>query len=250
MRQILGIDVGGTKIASALVENGLKLKNLNITATSQTDLIRQLMELIKNESNFDAIGLAVPGPVLSDGTVTRLPNVLNFQRTNLKQLFEERFKVPVAVVNDAKAFAFAEAKVGQAQNNKIVAGVTLGTGIGVGIVIDQKIYFSKDGVAGEFEHVKLLDGKLYREQRRAAGRFKTAKEATIYLKTLLDMIVLSFNPDIIVLGGTWAGLPGMEDLANDLTINVGDYENKTPVKISKLQYPSIIGAALLAQEQA
>lgn len=249
MKYVLGIDVGGTKIASALVENGLKLKNLQVVATSQTDLIRQLIELIKNQKDFDAIGLAVPGPVLADGTVVRLPNIANFERVNLKNLLEEQFKVPVAIVNDAKAFAFAEASVGQAQNNKVVAGAILGTGVGVGLVVDKNIYFGKDGVAGELEHVTLLDGALFRTKRHQAGEFKTASEAKPYLKTLFDMIVLSFNPDIIVLGGGWSTLPGMEELANELTHNVGDYENQTLVKVSKLKYPGLIGAALLAKSK-
>jgi predicted NBD/HSP70 family sugar kinase len=247
MKKILGIDVGGTKIASAMIETGLELKNLNVASTSQIDLVRQIRELIK-EHSFDAIGLAMPGQVLPDGTVVRLPNIAHFQRTNLKNLFEQEFKVPVSVVNDAKAFAFAESKVGQAQNNNNVAGVILGTGIGVGFVVNQKIYSGKDGVAGEFEHVRLLDGRLIRDLRHAAGRFSSAKEAGVYLETLLDMVVLSFNPDVIILGGGWNDLPGMEDLANKITTNVGDYENRTPVKISKMKYPSLIGAALLALE--
>ncbi|MBX4186758.1 MAG: ROK family protein [Candidatus Doudnabacteria bacterium] len=249
MNHVLGIDVGGTKIASALVDQGLELKNLEVTNTSQIDLVRQLIDLIRSQKNFDAIGLAMPGPVLSDGTVVRLPNVPRFARVNLKHLLEETFKVPVAVVNDAKAFAFAEAMAGQAQENKVAAGVVLGTGIGVGIVIDRKIYDGKDGIAGEFEHVTLLDGKLFRELRHAAGRFQKASDAKLYLKTLLDMIILSFNPDVIILGGGWANLPGMEDLASELAVNVGDYENRTAVKVSKLQYPSLVGAALLALEQ-
>jgi glucokinase len=247
MKKILGIDVGGTKIASALVEDDLKLKNLSLVKTSQIDLVRQLIELVRDESNFDAIGLAMPGPVLADGTVVRLPNVPHFARANLKDVFEQQFQVPVTVMNDAKAFAFAEATAGQGQNNKVVAGAVLGTGIGVGIVIDKNVYFGKDGVAGEFEHVQMLDGRSFRERRHAAGKFMKAKDAEIYLKTLLDMVVLSFNPDVIVLGGGWSDLEGMEELTNRLTIGVGDYDNQTPVKISKMKYPSLIGAALLAQ---
>jgi glucokinase len=249
MKRVLGIDIGGTKIASAIVEDGLKLKRLNIVKTSQIDLVRQLIGLIRDENNFDAIGLAMPGPVLSDGTVTRLPNVPHFGKINLKQVLEEQFEVPVAVVNDAKAFAYAEVNVGQAQNYQVVAAVVLGTGIGVGLVIDKKIYFGKDGIAGEFEHIHMLDGELFRQKRHAAGRFTKASDAKIYLKTLFDMIILSFNPDVIVLGGGWSDLPGMEELANQMTMGVGEYENRTPVKISKLQYPSIIGASLLAQSR-
>jgi glucokinase len=211
-------------------------------------LVRQLRELIKKQKSFDAIGLAMPGQVLADGTVVRLPNIPSFPQTNLKALIEQEFKVRVSVVNDAKAFAYAEAKVGQAQNNSNVAGVILGTGIGVGVVINQKIYFGKDGIAGEFEHVRLLDGRLFRDLRHAAGKFSSAKEASVYLETLLDMVVLSFNPDIIILGGGWIDLPGLEELSNKITTNVGDYENHTPVKISQMKYPSLIGAALLALE--
>jgi predicted NBD/HSP70 family sugar kinase len=247
MKKILGIDVGGTKIASAIVENDLELKHLEIVKTSQIDLVRQLIELIRDQKNFDAIGLAMPGPVLADGTVIRLPNVPHFAQTNLKKVFEEQFKVPVAVVNDAKAFAYAETHLGQAQNHKVVAAVVLGTGISAGVVIGKEIYFGKDGIAGEFEHVRLLDGRLFREYRHAEGRFAKAKDAEKFLKTLFDMVILSFNPEVIILGGGWATLPGMEELANKLTVGVGDYDNKTPVKISQLKYPSILGAALLAE---
>ncbi len=248
MKKILGIDVGGTKIASALVEDKMTVKNLNVVKTSQIDLTRQLIELVRDQGNFDAIGLAMPGPVLADGTVVRLPNVPHFARANMRELFEKQFGVPVAVMNDAKAFAYAEANLGQAQNNKVVAAVVLGTGIAAGIVIDKKIYFGKDGIAGEFEHVSLLDGRLFRERRHAAGRFAKAKDAEPYLKTLFDMIILSFNPDVIVLGGGWADLEGMEEVANRLTTGVGEYESSTQVKISKMKYPSILGAALLASE--
>jgi predicted NBD/HSP70 family sugar kinase len=249
MKKILGIDVGGTKIASALVENGLELKDLRVEPTSQIDLVRQLRELIKSQKNFDAIGLAMPGQVLPNGTVIKLPNVANFQPTNLKQLFEQEFKVPVAVVNDAKAFALAEASIGQGQNNKVVAGVILGTGTGVGIVIDKKIYFGKDGLAGELSHVALLDGTLLGRKRHEAGEYKDAVAAKSYLTTLFNMFILSFNPDIIMLGGGWSNIPQMEEVANQITTNVGDYENKTLVRISQLKYPSLIGAALHTLEQ-
>ncbi len=238
--------MGGTKIASALVEENLELRNLQVVPTSQTDLVSQLTELIKNQDNFDAIGLAMPGQVLSDGTIIRLPNIANFETRNFKQLLEEKFKVPVSVVNDAKAFALAEARVGHAQNNQVAAGVILGTGVGVGIVIEKQIYFGKDGVAGEFEHVTMLDGTMFRSRRHQAGSFKNATDAKVYLRTLFDMIILSFNPDIIVLGGGWSTLAGMEELANELTTNTGNYESQTPVKISKLQYPGLLGATLFA----
>ncbi|OGE73996.1 MAG: hypothetical protein A3I07_03820 [Candidatus Doudnabacteria bacterium RIFCSPLOWO2_02_FULL_42_9] len=248
MAKILGIDVGGTKVASGIVTDGLNVENLEINKTSQVDLVGQLQDIIRDKGSFDAIGLAMPGPVLADGTVMRLPNVPQFQKSNIKQILENQFHIPVAVMNDAKAFALAESIVGQGKGHNVVAAAVLGTGIGVGIVINKQIYFGKDGVAGELEHVQLLDGMLFREHRHAAGPFVKAIDAKKYLKTLLDMIVLSFNPDIIVLSGGWSTLPGMEEMANELTKGAGNYESQTPVKISELMYPSLIGAALMAEQ--
>ncbi len=244
MKQILGIDVGGTKIAAGLIDKSFRVTKLAVLSTSQTDLVKQLVNLIRSYESFSAIGLGMPGQVLANGMITRLPNVNNFKSINFKKILEDKFKVPVNILNDAKAFALAEASIGVGRAYKTVAGVILGTGIGVGIIMDKKIYFGKDGIAGEYEHTVLLDSKMFRDHRHSTGTFKQAANTNKYLKTLLDMIVLSFNPDIIILGGAWSKLSGMEKLANQLTKNVGNYINKTPVKISKLKYAGIIGAAL------
>ena len=244
MKKILGIDVGGTKIAAGLVDNKLRVSSIAIMPTSQTDLVRQLVNLVGSYDGFSAIGLAMPGQVLGNGVVTRLPNVKDFDSVNLKQTMAKKFKVPVNVLNDAKAFTFAEALVGQGKDSTVVAGIILGTGVGVGIVIYKKIYLGKDGIAGELEHVTLLDNKMFRDHRHAAGEFVNAHEAKKYLKTILNMVVLSFNPDVIVLGGSWSKLTGMEVLANTLTTSVGGYKNTTPVRISKLKHAGIIGVAL------
>jgi len=244
MKYILGVDVGGTKIASGLVDENLKVTDIRTAPTSQTDLVTQLINLIGSYDKFEAIGIGMPGQVLKDGTVTRLPNVENFEPVNLKRVLQEQFKFEVNVINDAKAFALAEAVAGAGQDGDIVAGVILGTGIGVGLVSNKRVYSGKDGIAGELEHIELLDGKMFRDQRHAAGQFKTAEDAKKYLKTLLDIVVISWNPDVIVLGGAWSKLPGLVELANQLTVDVGGYNNSTPVKLSELENAGVIGAAL------
>ena len=244
MKYILGIDVGGTKIASGLVDEDLKVTDIRTMPTSQTDLVTQLTDLIGSYDKFEAIGVGMPGQVLKDGTVTRLPNVENFEPVNLKRVLQDKFKFEVNVINDAKAFALAEATVGAGVDSDAVAGAILGTGIGVGLVNQKRVYFGKDGIAGELEHIVLLDGKMLRDHRHQAGQFETAPDARKYLKTLLDMIILSWNPDIIVLGGSWSKLSGMEEMANQLTMEVGGYNNQTPVKVSELEHAGIIGATL------
>jgi len=243
MKKVLGIDVGGTKIAAGLVDYNFNVTKVCIVPTSKFDLLQQLEHLISDYGEFDAIGLGMPGQVLENGTVTKLGNV-EWQSVNLKKLFERKFKKPVSVINDAKAFALAEANLGQGKNFDTMAGVILGTGIGVGFIRNKKIYFGKDGLAGELEHVTMPDGRLLREHKKDLGQFKNAQSASRILKTLLDMIILSVNPEVVVLGGAWSKLKGMKELAKDLTTNSGRWISKTPVRISKLKFAGILGAAL------
>ena len=244
MKYVLGIDVGGTKIAAGLVDKRFKVSKVKIIRTSDTDLINQLVDLIKSYEGFRAIGLALPGQILPNGLALKMSNITKFERVNFKTLLENKFRLPVHVMNDAKAFGLAEATLGSGKHYKVVAGVVLGTGVGVGVVINKKVYFGKDSLAGELEHVTLLDGQLIRHYRKVAGFFSKVKQTEKFVRTILSMVVLSFNPDIIIIGGGWGKLPGMERLANKLLQNVGGYVNKTPIKVSKMDHPGIVGAVL------
>ncbi len=244
MKYILGIDVGGTKIAAGLVDSKFRISSIKVQTTSKDNLLGQLNELIGSYGKVAGIGLGMPGPVTKNGLVIKLPNLPDFKSVNLKKHLEAKYKVPVSILNDAKAFALAESKAGTARGYSSMAGVILGTGIGVGIIIDGKIHLGKDGIAGEYEHVNMLDGRMLELHRKKAGEFQSATDAKKYLKTLLDMIVLSINPEVIVLGGGWSNLPGMQALANQLTKNAGGYRSSTPVVVSGLKYAGIIGAAI------
>jgi glucokinase len=243
MKYILGIDVGGTKISSGLVDKQNQVSQYKIRPTSQRDLLGQLASLVAEYQGFVGIGIGVPGQVLYSGMVTHLPNVA-WRPTNLRVFLNRRFRVPVNVMNDAKAFTLAEAVAGSGKKFKSVVGITMGTGIGVGFIKDGKMYFGKDGIAGEFDHVVLPDGKIIRKIKQRLGKFRNAQSAKNFLQSLLSMTVLSFNPEVIILGGAWSQLTGMARTANRLTTNLGGFVTKTPVKISKLKYAGIIGAAL------
>lgn len=249
-KPILGIDVGGTKIAAGLVDQKLRVSQVSIIPTSQKDLVRQIIDLIKSYSGFSGIGLAIPGPVLASGLVTHLPNIKNFKPTNFKKLLEKKFSVFTSVVNDAKSFALAEATVGQGKNFKIVAGVILGTGIGVGFIgINKKIYYGRNSLAGEIGHFLMPDGKFFEQYVKAAGKFKTAKDASKYLRMLLSFIVRSIDPEVIIFGGGWSRLKGMNQALRQALKQVRLPVPKTVIKISKLKHASIIGAALLALQR-
>jgi predicted NBD/HSP70 family sugar kinase len=244
MKQILGIDVGGTKIAIGLVDESLTITQLQIVPTSQTDLLGQLKQLISEYKGFKGIGFAMPGQVLANGEVLKLSNIPKFKSINLKKLMASKYKLPISVMNDAKAFALAEAMVGAGKNDEVVVGLILGTGIGAGVVVNGEVYFGKDGLAGEFEHVVLPDGKMVRAYRKAAGVFRHKDETKMILQTLLSMVILGFNPDVVVLGGGWSKLAGMEKLASQLAKNIGDYKTVTKIRVSKMVHPGVIGAVL------
>lgn len=249
MKPILGIDVGGTKIATGLVDGRGRVSNVRIVHTSQVNLKEQLLDLINFYQGFSAIGLGMPGPVLPNGTVTRLPNVKGFKKTNLKIFLQKKIRKPVTVANDANCFALAEAIRGQGRKYKIVAGVILGTGVGVGIIFNKKMHIGKNGVAGEYEHFPMIDGKLFWQHKKSDGPFKDALAAKKYLQLLFHYIVLSVDPEIIILGGGWSTLKGMARLAPEFAKNAGRYQTSTPIKISKIKHAGIVGAALLTRQK-
>ncbi len=244
MKNILGIDIGGTKIASGIVGDDCQVSEIRVEPTSQDDLMGQIMRVVESYQGFEGIGLGMPGQVLPDGTVVKLPNVEKFQETNVKQALEARFGKPVNVINDSKAFALAEATLGAGKDAGIMAGVILGTGVGVGLVINKQLFMGKDGIAGEFDHMVWLDGELFRDQVKPQKPFTRTEAARPYLRTVLSLVILGFNPEMIVLGGGWSTLPGMLEAAQEYLNDVGGYKNQTVVKISELKNPGIIGAAL------
>ena len=244
-RKILGIDVGGTKIAAGLVDVKGAISEYRLFMTSQANLMRQLFDIIAGYQNFSKISLGMPGQVTGNGEVVSLPNVRKFKRTNIKTLLKNRFRVPVTVYNDAKCFAYAEAINGAGKNFSSVVGVTLGTGIGVGIVFNKHLYVGRDGLAGEVGQFPMIEGKSFESYVKHAGIFKNATKASLYLNLLLSYLILAYNPDVIVLGGGWSKISGMMRITKLILSRLG-FRTTTKVALSKLEHPALLGAALLA----
>jgi len=245
MKPLLGLDVGGTKIASGLIDQNYKISNVLIRPTSQTNLVHQLEQIIKiYNGKFSGIGLGMPGRVLTDGTIIRLPNIPRFKKANLKNLFQKKFQVPVAVTNDAKSFALAESIFGQGKNFQKVAGVILGTGIGMGMVIDKKIFFGANGLAGEIGHFVLPNGKIFEKYFKSKRQIKNATQIKPQIAMLLNFIVRSFDPEAIIFGGSMSKIPQFEKVAKIMLKTIYHSPLKTKIFISKLPHPGIIGACI------
>jgi len=167
MSLTIGVDVGGTKVAAGVVDpHGHiveKLKRFTPAASpgGTIAVIAEVVNELLGRYEIDAVGIGAAGFVdQTRSTVLFAPN-LAWRDEPVKKLVEERIGRPVVVENDANAAAWAEAKLGAARGLEQVLLITVGTGIGAGIVLDGRLYRGRFGSAGEPGHYRVVpEGRL------------------------------------------------------------------------------------------
>ncbi|MFA6215313.1 MAG: ROK family protein [Patescibacteria group bacterium] len=251
MTYYIGVDIGATKIAAALISEG-KIVKKTIQPTEAKKSPAIILANIKNAIReiyspaARGIGIGIAGAISQqNGLVISSPNFSkNFKNIPLQKIIEQAFKKPVLINNDARCFTLGEAVHGAGKNYRFIVGLTLGTGIGGGIIIDKKIYSGSLGLAGELGHINIIQAgrkcscgqkghleayasgramiKLYKEltgrtkdtfiieklalqkDKKALAVFKIMSRA---LATGLATIINGLNPDIIILGGGISKVP-------------------------------------------
>ncbi len=165
---IIGLDVGGTNIKGVLVSGNRIAFKVKVTTKSRTDkdiLIKQIIDCVnflkKRNSKVSSIGIAVAGPVdFNRQQVLNPPNLTALKGLKLGKIIEQRFKIKTVIDHDVNCFVLAEAELGAGKKHKSVFGVTLGTGVGGGLVIGGKIYRGSHGSSGEIGHITIeKDGR-------------------------------------------------------------------------------------------
>ncbi|MBX2861273.1 MAG: ROK family protein [Vampirovibrio sp.] len=161
----IGIDIGGTKVMSALYNDKQQVHNLLRVETpdSADDFIDAIVAMCKKLMATDGekptcIGVSTAGTVdvnrgMILGATGNVPALQ--EHTNLKETLEKALGLPVYVENDANAAAYSEMKLGAAKGLRNVVMVTLGTGVGTGIIVNGKLLHGKNFVAGEGGHIAL-----------------------------------------------------------------------------------------------
>ena len=162
---LLGVDVGGTKVAAGLVNaDGEILSHQRVSMASDGPAERGLQAVLSaiaqvlpdGASAIAGIGICAPGPLdPKTGVILNPPNVPCWRNFPLAEEVRKKYSVPVKVDNDANAAALAETRWGAAKGYKIVFYATIGTGIGTGIILDGKIFHGRTGSAGEGGHVSI-----------------------------------------------------------------------------------------------
>ncbi len=292
-KRYLSFDVGGTKISSAIVE--LSKSKYEVydyqkidTPEGKDNVINKIIESAVNytkNGGFDEVRIAIAGQVDCEKDIVRYaPNIPGFGNVNLKKIIKDKIGKNVEADNDVKCFALAENAFGKGKEYDHVVYLTIGTGIGGAIEIDNRLYRGANNTAGEFGHMIIVYGgekcscggngcweryvsgraieKIYHdltgERKKAADIArdsakgnaqdkKVIKEASLYLATGLINIVNTVNPELIIIGGSIVKSREIFDLAIEEMKNRALIPaKKTKIEITDLDDDAfLVGAALL-----
>lgn len=163
---VIAVDLGGTHLRGGAVdgEGGIRHRfklatpqdgnraTLTSAITNAIEECRRLSSIAGNEVR--ALAIAVPGNV-REGGVGSAPNIPALNGLGLKDILAEKFHLPVSLENDANAAAVGEMWIGAARNARTIVCLTLGTGVGGGIILDGKLWLGHDGSAAEVGHISV-----------------------------------------------------------------------------------------------
>lgn len=164
----IGIDLGGTKISAALLDEQARILARDYRPTLATEgreavmarleeAARAVMANLHPPEQVTAIGIGAPGPLdTRAGVLTAPPNLPGWRNVPLKAILEGRLGIPAYLENDANAAALAEYHFGAGRGTRNMIYVTVSTGIGGGLILNGALYGGSDGAAGEVGHVTIL----------------------------------------------------------------------------------------------
>lgn len=271
----IGIDLGGTNMRVGLVDNGKIIKSVIRPCPSKESeniVVEQLIDQIKSviNPNVSSIGVGVPSVVdVKTGIVYNVANIPSWKEVHLKEILEKVFNIPVAVNNDANCFALGAKEFGASKNFKDVVGITLGTGVGAGIIINNKLFNGANTGAGEIGSLPYLDSDF---ESHCSSAFFTreygvsGKEASLMMTNgdnkasiiwshfgknmgeLIKAVLFAYDPEAIILGGSisnaykyfenemWNSIKTFpyQNIVNNIKIYVNDVEDVAILGASEL----------------
>lgn len=248
---IISVDLGGTNLKIALVGLKYKIIDKEVSSTKRftkkESLIQAIIDSINrliennqlNKKDILGAGLGLPGPIdINKGIVHFFPNIPGWKEVNLRRILKAKLRLSVFLDNDANLMCLAEYKLGAAKGTKNALCLTLGTGVGGGIIIDGKLYRGLSFASGEVGHMPINENgprcncggracletyignnRILREARKLFKRDISLEELSALAKkqnrralaiwsnvarhlgiALIGAVNL-LNPDCIVLGG-------------------------------------------------
>ena len=277
MDNLIGIDLGGTNVRAGLI-TGMELVNLQTTRVNSKGTMEQVLDQlfeVTDGLNFDlkqakGIGVGVPSVVDTEkGIVYDVQNIPSWLEVPIKSILEEKYQVPVSVNNDANCHTLAEYHFGKGQGSNSMVGLIIGTGVAGGIIVNGKLFEGATCGAGEFGMVPYLDscyekycaGLFFKikygldggdvAKKAQAGDHESLeimKELGTHIGQLISTILYTYDPQVIVLGGSVSKSyplfqPAVWEVLNDFAYS--PTVKKLKIEVSELENPGVFGAAAL-----
>lgn len=288
----LGIDVGGTAIKWVLID--LSAPDVGVVAEGQTAthaelgpaiVLDRIVDLARDaqasDGSFDRVGIGMPGPLdLAGGRTVFMGNLPGWEDIPVVEPLQAKLGLPVALINDARAFTLAELERGAGRGCDTMVGFTLGTGVGGGVVVGGRLLLQLNGTVGELGHQTVerngppcgCGSRGCLEQyasgpaiARAAGMatpeqvFEAARagdreavevlaQAGSYLGIGIANVIITVGPERVVVGGGVAAAgelllaPAREELRRRVTVMPLDEIGIVPAELGARA--GAIGAAL------
>lgn len=277
-KTIIGIDLGGTNVRAGRVE-GKDLSNIlskKINAQgSEWEVLEELFSIIDQLiiSSVAAIGIGVPGLVIAEEKmVYDVVNIPAWKKIPLQELMQARYNVPVYAENDANCFALGEFYFGKGRDYNSMVGLTIGTGLGSGIIINKKLHAGKNGGAGEFGMIRYLDqtveyyasGQFFKNvynvdgeivfqsaEKGNADALKMYTEMGAHLGNAIKTILYALDVELIILGGSVRYAFPYFSGAMWQQIKTFGFQKAIEhlkIEISELENAGILGAAALCYD--
>ena len=197
---VIGLDMGGTNSVFGIVDQRGTIKSQTAIATkaypdfddyvkASVDALQPALDAVGGIQNIRAMGIGAPNGNYYNGTIEYAANLLWEGVVPVAEKFQEALGLPVRVTNDANAAAMGEMTYGVARGMKNFIMITLGTGVGSGIVVDGKVVYGSDGFAGELGHFVIDhtgNGRVCGCGRR--GCLETYTSATGVARTAREML--------------------------------------------------------------
>jgi len=285
---ILAIDIGGTMIKYGLVSSDGKILSTNKIKTEASkglnNILNKIDNIFKGYKENNPVGIAVSGTGQINGMIGKViggnPIIPNWIGTNLVKILEEKYNLPAVLENDVNCVALGEKWIGAGKDLSNFICLTIGTGIGGGIILNNQLFRGENFVAGEFGHTLIKKGEfeqfasttaLIRLVKEKTGKILNGKEIfdlekkeiveyqeviSEWIENLTDglsSIVYCFNPANIILGGgvIEQGEALINRIKNSLFKKIGlQFKEKLNIIQAKLgNNAGMIGASYLLLEK-
>jgi glucokinase len=274
----IGVDLGGTNIRAGLIKDK-SIVDIKSSLLKNKDCLDSTLDQLKSmihsvhDSNITGIGIGVPSVVdVEKGIVYDVVNIPSWKEVHLKALLEKEFNVPVFINNDVNCFVLGEKHYGVGKNHKTFVGITIGTGIGAGILIDNKLFSGPNCGAGEIGYLPYLDhdfeyycsSNFFDKEHNTDGyqMYLAAKQNDVkalslwaefgnHLGIALKSVLYAYDPEAIILGGSIsAAFPFFKD---QMKVSLADCHypksvEKLKIYVSDVENVSMLGAAAQIEE--